>query len=133
MEHIKKEQMIDFVREISGCLKQNGKLLVMVPNAQSNTGCYWAYEDFTHDYLFTTGSLYYVLAAAGLKDIQFVDIDCFAGAKGWKLPIRKLLLALYRKNRLFWNKVTSSSYYAPSPMVFSYEIKALATKEILSE
>jgi hypothetical protein len=38
----------------------------------------------------------------------------------------RLLLAVYKVNRQLWNKVTSSSYHRPSPVVYSYEIKRLA-------
>lgn len=43
----------------------------MMPNAQSNTDCYWAYEDFTHYTLFIAGSLLYVLREAGFTNIEF--------------------------------------------------------------
>ena len=46
----------------------------MVPNAQAITGAYWRYEDFTHEQLFTTGSLYYVLLDNGFDEIKFLDI-----------------------------------------------------------
>lgn len=62
LEHIPKVQVMDFLARIRKILKIDGKLILMVPNAQSNTGCYWAYEDFTHHTLYTTGSLFYVLS-----------------------------------------------------------------------
>ncbi|MGC9101323.1 MAG: hypothetical protein ACP5HC_08750 [Caldisericum sp.] len=42
----------------------------MVRNVQSNTGAYWAYEDFSHFTLFTSGSIYYVLKMAGFDEIM---------------------------------------------------------------
>ncbi|MBU1152718.1 class I SAM-dependent methyltransferase [bacterium] len=48
LEHFPKDQVIPTLKLIRYMLKDGGKLMMMVPNAQSNTGCYWAYEDFTH-------------------------------------------------------------------------------------
>jgi len=61
LEHLPKDYIIPFLEKIKLLLKKEGILFVMVPNAQSNTGAYWAYEDFTHHALFTSGSIYYVL------------------------------------------------------------------------
>lgn len=128
LEHLPKQDMVGTLANIRKLLRKDGQLLVMVPNAQSNTNCYWAYEDFTHTTMFTSGSLLYVLRAAGFLDVTFVDIDCTAGVPRIKATIKKLLLRAYKAQRLFWNKVTSSAYHGPSPMIFSYEIKALAKK-----
>jgi SAM-dependent methyltransferase len=127
LEHFPKSEVINQLRLIRKVIKSGGALIVMVPNAQSNTGCYWAYEDFTHHLLFTGGSLYYVLKASGFSSVEFMDTDCTAGTtSAFKRAARRVLLRLYRWNLGFWNKVTCSAYHAPSPQIFSYEIKALA-------
>jgi cyclopropane fatty-acyl-phospholipid synthase-like methyltransferase len=127
LEHIPKKEMIPQLMLIKSLLKASGKLIIMVPNAQSNTGCYWAYEDFTHEYLFTAGSLYYVLKAAGFASVEFLDVDCTAGLRTIQRFNKKGMLWLYRRRQSFWNRVTSSAFHAPSPQIFSYEIKAIAT------
>ena len=99
----------------------------MVPNAQSISGSYWHYEDFTHHTLFTSGSLYFVLRSAGFKHIEFLDIDCTTGLPRWKAMIRKFFLNIYKLNILFWFKVTSSNYHYSSPAIYSFEIKAVAS------
>lgn len=126
LEHFPKDQIIDQLILIRKLIKVGGALIVMVPNAQSNTGCYWAYEDFTHHVLFTTGSLYYVLKAAGFSSVEFVDPDCMAESPPIKRAVRRFFLRLYRGNIAFWNLITCSAFHAPSPKIFSYEIKALA-------
>jgi SAM-dependent methyltransferase len=128
IEHIPRLQIIDTLRFIKEqILEPEGKLLLAVPNAQSNTDCYWAYEDFTHFTLFTSGSLYYVLKASGFENIEFLDIDCTLGNGSVKKNIRKFFLWIYRFKKAFWNKVTCSSYHKPSPQIFSYEIKVRAS------
>tara|TARA_B110000971_G_scaffold124493_1_gene127411 strand:+ start:1217 stop:1930 length:714 start_codon:yes stop_codon:yes gene_type:complete len=127
LEHVPKDEVINtlsFIR--NNLLSEKGKLLIAVPNAQSNTDCYWAYEDWTHTTLFTSGSLYYVLRAAGFNSIDFLDTDCTLGSTRTKKIIRRFLLKLYKINKTFWNKITCSAYHNPSPQIFSYEIKCKA-------
>ena len=127
LEHISKNEIINTLKLIKNFfLTLGGKLLVAVPNAQSNTGGYWAYEDWTHTTLFTSGSLFYVLKAAGFEDVIFLDTDCTLGRSKPISIIRKLLLFIYIKNKSFWNKITGSHYHRQSTQIFSYEIKAKA-------
>ncbi len=127
LEHIEKQRIIETLSIVKKrLLSKNGKLIIMVPNAQSNTGSYWAYEDFTHTTLFTAGSLLYVLKAAGFEHIKFLDPQGVEGFCFVKKIIKKILLWIYITNKEFWNRVTGSSYHRPSPKIFGYEIKALA-------
>jgi SAM-dependent methyltransferase len=126
LEHFPKEQTIVQLKRVKDILKPGGGLMVMVPNAQSNTGAYWAYEDITHYQLFTSGSLYHVLRAAGFDSIEFLDVDCTDGLPVQRKIIKRFFLRLYAMNFRFWNRVTSSAFHAPSTPIFSFEIKALA-------
>ena len=127
IEHIQKSKIITTLTFIKNeFLSENGKLLIAVPNAQSNTDCYWAYEDWTHTTLFTSGSIYYVLKAAGFDKIEFLDIDCTLGSSKIKSTVRKFFLMLYASNKKFWNKITHSAFHQQSPQIFSYEIKVKA-------
>jgi SAM-dependent methyltransferase len=126
LEHISKAEIITLLAKVRALLTGTGALFVMVPNAQSNTGAYWAYEDFTHQTLFTAGSLYFVLRQAGFESVEIVDPDCCEGISGFKTLARKFLLQLYKLNYAFWNRVTASSFHRPSPQIFSYEIKVIA-------
>lgn len=127
LEHVPKEGMVELLKKIISIIKPDGKLILMVPNAQSSTGAYWAYEDITHHTLFTSGSLYFVLRCAGFKRVDFVDIDCTIGLPIWKALLRKFMLNIYKLNKYFWNKVTSSTYHYSSPDIYSFEIKAVAS------
>ena len=127
LEHIEKSLIIPTLIKVREyLLKENGVLLVTVPNAQSNTGCYWAYEDFTHTTIFTAGSIYFVLKSAGFKKVEFLDPICLEGLSFYKKMRKIFFYKLYIFNRNFWNKITSSSYHKPSPQIFSYQIKVLA-------
>jgi SAM-dependent methyltransferase len=126
LEHLDKAEIIPVIELIKvHLLESDGSMVVMVPNAQSNTGCYWAYEDFTHRTLFTAGSLYYVLKAAGFSEISFIDPDGLEGVNPFIWSLKKILLSAYKANYYFWNRVTGSSFHLPSPQIFTYELKAL--------
>jgi SAM-dependent methyltransferase len=126
LEHMEKDKIIFTLKLIRDVLlKQDGRLLVMVPNAQSNTGCYWAYEDFTHHTLFTAGSLAFCLRSAGFEEISFLDPQGIAGNGLLKRAIKSILLKAYEINYIFWNKVTSSAFHQASPRIFTFEVKAL--------
>lgn len=127
LEHLPKVQIIPVLSHVrTQLLAPDGRLFVRVPNAQSNTGCYWAYEDFTHHTLFTAGSLLYVLETAGFPSLELLDPDGLHGLRGWRRLKRRFLLGFYKRNIRFWNKVTSSYFHAPSPEIFTYEIKCIA-------
>lgn len=125
LEHFPKARIIDLLKKVRPLLKPGAAFYVGVPNAQANTGAYWAYEDFTHSTLFTSGSLFYVAKMAGYNNIQFLDIDSTAGVRPQIAFCRSLLLKLYRANYNFWNSVTRSRFHTTVPAIFSYEIKAL--------
>lgn len=127
LEHVEKENVMHLLSSLRKRLNPGGCLFIAVPNAQSNTGCYWMYEDFTHKTLYTAGSIIFVLKRAGFSSVEIVDSDCTADTKSFcKKNVKKFLLKLYALNYKFWNKVTGSSFHEPSPIVFSYEIKVVA-------
>lgn len=124
IEHIKKDEIIATLAAIKKLLKEDGKLYLTTPNAQSRSGCYWAYEDFTHEVLFTSGSLYYVLSAAGFTNVIFLDPNNTDNSR-FKL-IKNIFLSLYKLNDKFWNKMTGAAYHPNSPIIYSWEIKVEA-------
>lgn len=128
LEHLPKDQVIPTLRAIRESLSDSGVLWLQVPNAMSATGSYWAYEDFTHETLFTPGSLLFVLKQAGFTKIEFQDPDGTSGLGLTKKFLRKLLLAAYRLKTRVWIWATASSYHRPSPRIYTYELKVLASK-----
>lgn len=127
IEHIEKKEIIETLRSIRmQLLNEGGRIMIMTPNAQSNTGCYWAYEDFTHTTIFTAGSLFFVLKCAGFKQVDFIDILGVTGSHPIIKLAKRILVLLYRANFNFWNRVTNSSYHRQSPQIFTFELKALA-------
>lgn len=129
MEHLPKKEVIPLLSYIRrNLLNQNGKIVIRVPNAQSYTGCYWAYEDFTHVTLYTAGSLEYVLKSAGFRKITFLDQDGLEGISPGTKVIRKMFLKLYDKKVNFWNRVTGSAFHIWSPRIYTWEVKVIASR-----
>ncbi len=126
LEHLPKNQTVTALRDIRSMLAPGGAFCVMVPNAQSPIGCYWAYEDFTHQTLFTAGSLLHVLRAAGFTSIRFLDAEGLSDMPPLRRWFKRSLLHLYRANLFFWHRVTTNPYHAASPTIFTWELKALA-------
>jgi SAM-dependent methyltransferase len=130
LEHLPKDEIIDtlwLVRE--KLMKPGAALFIATPNAQANTGAYWAYEDFTHNVIFTAGSLIFVLRAAGFNSVEILDPAGLAETRRPLRWIKRLLLGIYRARLTFWNRVTGSAFHRPGPQVFTYAVKALARSE----
>ena len=128
LEHIEKEKIIDTLIHIrKNLLKKGGVFLLMVPNAQSYTGAYWLYEDFTHNIMFTAGSCIYVLKAAGFENIEFIDPDGTTYMNPVKRMIIKLLMGYHKLKENTWNKIMQTSYHKPSPRIYTFELKVAAS------
>ncbi|MBZ0204300.1 MAG: class I SAM-dependent methyltransferase [Ignavibacteria bacterium] len=128
LEHLDKNIVIETLSSIRDMLTSSGIFFIIVPNAQSNTGCYWAYEDFTHATLYTAGSLMYVTRSAGFKELEFVDMDSTRDLKPFRRFMKRVFLKIYIVNIKFWNRVTDSHFFVYSPMIFSFELKAVVRK-----
>jgi SAM-dependent methyltransferase len=126
LEHIPKSEVVETVRNLRLLLSPKGVLVVAVPNAQAFTGAYWAYEDFTHQTLYTSGGIYYVLRAAGFGDIRFLDIDCSSGLGLLKSAVRRIVWKVYSAYYNLMCRLLVSPTHGPSPNIFSYEIKVAA-------
>ena len=127
LEHIEKEDIIDTLVHIKKyLLKENGIFLLMVPNAQSYTGAYWRYEDFTHTIMFTAGSCDYVLKSAGFTNITFIDPDGTGHMAPLKKFIIKSLISYHKFRENIWNKILQTSFHQPSPRIYTFELKVAA-------
>jgi SAM-dependent methyltransferase len=130
LEHLKKDEIIPILNTIyEKVLNDNGRLIIATPNAQSLIGSYWRYEDWTHDLIFTTGSLYFVLRMAGFKDIKYVDIYGASNVGFLIGLIRTILLKLYTVYFRIRNKFTDNAYFYFSQKIFTWQIKAVAIKK----
>lgn len=107
LEHIPKDQIVETARRLHDGLREGGQIIVSVPHAVSFIGVYTRYDDFTHQLVFTAGSLRYVLEAAG-----FIDVTFFGPRFRFKLsPITMA----YRIVKWFWFLTLRLIYYIENP------------------
>jgi SAM-dependent methyltransferase len=127
IEHLPKTDIIDTLRLIKdSILKRGGRLYITTPNAQAATGCYWAYEDFTHTTLFTSGSILYVLRLAGYEHVSFLDPAGVEHLGPWKRWAKLGLQSLYRVNAKAWRRIMDTTYHQQSQEVFAWELRVIA-------
>lgn len=103
LEHLSKNQLCDLLDQVSDSLKQNGTVIIHIPNAEGIFGMRIRYGDLTHENCFTPQSIRQVLSVCGFDNIEcFEDTPVIHGIKSliryimWKLltvPFRLLLAA----------------------------------------
>lgn len=69
IEHFKKMEAVKALHLIYQALKLNGKLLIITPNAQSLSGLYSTFGDFTHEIIFNARSLAQILRVCGFANV----------------------------------------------------------------
>jgi 2-polyprenyl-3-methyl-5-hydroxy-6-metoxy-1,4-benzoquinol methylase len=77
LEHIKKQEIIPYLKALKAALIEGGVLIVQVPNAQSPDGQLHRYNDITHEVSFGEHSLAQVLLAAGFTKFKFHGFEQF--------------------------------------------------------
>lgn len=75
LEHVPVQDQIRFLRATFKGLKDGGRLIVQVPNANSLFASRWRYNDYTHASSFTEHSLRFCLQNAGFANYTVVRND----------------------------------------------------------
>lgn len=73
IEHLTKDEIVDFLTRIRKALKPGGYVVIQTPNASSIYGMTARYQDFTHETAFTGRSLEQVLVACDFNRIMVRD------------------------------------------------------------
>jgi 2-polyprenyl-3-methyl-5-hydroxy-6-metoxy-1,4-benzoquinol methylase len=72
LEHIKKEKVQEFISLIYLRLKQNGMVILEMPNALSPLGIATFYSDITHEFAYTPKLLHHLLSLAGFEQVTVI-------------------------------------------------------------
>jgi cyclopropane fatty-acyl-phospholipid synthase-like methyltransferase len=96
LEHVKKEDTGTFLKALKEALKDDGILIIQVPNLQSPDGQLTRYYDFTHEVGYMEHSLKQVLLACGFKNIEFFGFEPFVFG-GLKEYVMKFFRYFYWK------------------------------------
>ncbi len=76
LEHVKKENIISFLKLAHAKLKKDGYLIIKTPSADSVVfSNHLRYIDFTHELLFNEESVKMVLREAGFKEITCSEVS----------------------------------------------------------
>lgn len=127
IEHLKKDEIIDFLERIYEALAENGYSIIRTGNVASIYATTSRYIDFTHEIGFTEDSLRQVLLVCGFNKILISDNKAKFGWKPkrllrWSLlkVWRGLLSAVYtlevgeNKPRLFGKLLIAQAYKLPT-------------------
>ena len=102
LEHLSKQEVMNLLDLARGALKDGGRAIIHVPNAEGIFGMRVRYGDFTHELCFTPQSIRQVLRACGFEDVAvYEDKPLVHGTKSlvrsvlWRLlTLRERLLLL---------------------------------------
>ncbi|MGA7837967.1 MAG: class I SAM-dependent methyltransferase [Ignavibacteriaceae bacterium] len=73
IEHIKKEKILEFIKDMSDSLNENGTIILRTPNMGSLFALKSRYIDFTHEIGFTRESLSQVFNESGFSDVKVTN------------------------------------------------------------
>jgi len=74
VEHFKKEEILDLLNLFYKSLRQKGKAIIQVPNAEGPFGTHYLYSDFTHELAFTERSLNQIFKLMGFNHIHCYSV-----------------------------------------------------------
>ncbi len=75
LEHLTKEEILEFLDMVLIALQPKGRLILKVPNAYTIFGSRDAYIDFTHQLSFTPQSMLQVLTAVEFSPIRILPVQ----------------------------------------------------------
>lgn len=96
LEHIPRENVISFLKDIRNSLVENGTLIIQVPNLQAPDGHLHMYNDITHFVGYIEHSLSQVLIASGFNKFHFQGFEELIGNSG-KIKRHKFYRKIYWK------------------------------------
>ena len=119
LEHIKKDSVISFLKALRGALRDDGVLIIQVPNLQAPDGQLHRYNDITHEVGYIEHSLNQVLITAGFNKAAFYGYETLI-SNNIKTFIIKLLRNLYWKSIRFLRRLnTNLNPLILNPVFFS--------------
>lgn len=108
VEHMKKDEALDFLDGCFGALRSGGRLILQTPNADSPMIGTVRYGDFTHEIALNPSSLGLLMDLAGFQRLEFRETGPVWGS-GLTSSLRALLWQGIRLWLKFWNVVEMGS------------------------
>ncbi len=124
LNHMTKEEIIEFLRLCKTSLKEGGTLIVHVLNgANPITGAESLSQNFDHYNTFTEYTLNQVLKYTGFEDIHIIPLNLYVF---YKNPLNYVLMGLSAVYTLFFR--FSFKLYGKSNKLFTKKIAAICHK-----
>ena len=101
IEHIRKDKTIDFLNAACKALRDNGRLILQTPNAESPWSGQCMHGDFTHEVFFTPSLLKKLLKREGLINVEFRETGPVI--HGVFSLVRRLIWKIYWCFLALWN------------------------------
>ncbi len=122
IEHLSKNDVIRFLNHACRTLKNNGKLILRMPNGDSPFVGRNLFNDITHQWAYTTVSIAALLNIAGFRNVNFRDeaIASVQCCRWIKLPLISLSQALIK---CVIRAVTREQIQYLSPSIFVFAEK----------
>jgi 2-polyprenyl-3-methyl-5-hydroxy-6-metoxy-1,4-benzoquinol methylase len=95
LEHVPRNEVIDFLAAIYDSLAKGGVAIIQVPNLQSPFGYIHHFNDFTHVNGFVEHSLSQVLRASGCNNFRLYGFEEIY-KNNFRSTVKKILRAMYR-------------------------------------
>jgi len=107
LEHVPKGNIVSFLETLRKGLREDGVLVVNVPQVAGLTTVFTRYNDFTHHLVFTELSLRRVLILAGFSEFRFVP-------ENWPIKWTPRHMT-YRFVRWVWHRLLRLIYFIELP------------------
>lgn len=110
LEHLRKDEVMDFLDAVFKALKPGGMLVVQTANADGPLFGRMMYADFTHETAFTRYSLYQAFGATGFTESEFHPLGPVGS--GFRACLRRQLWKLIRLGvNLYYHVETGSGIF----------------------
>lgn len=126
LEHLFKNEVLDFLDAANKALKPGGSVLVQTVNAGSPFYGRMLHIDFTHETAFTRHSLHQIFGAAGFSDEEFRELPPVG--TGLRAAGRRLLWRLFRLKMSLFLHVENGSGIVNNDHLFTQMFLAKARK-----
>lgn len=125
IEHLHKEEVLDFLEGCRRALKPGGRLILMTPNADALFAATMRYGDFTHETLFTPRSLAHLLRLGGFFEIETRETGPIPWGYSMLSSLRYVIWQMIRLGLMFYHRIETGS---PGSKIFTRVFTISATK-----
>jgi 2-polyprenyl-3-methyl-5-hydroxy-6-metoxy-1,4-benzoquinol methylase len=96
IEHLEKQEVIEFLSLLHSALKSNGRVILQTPNCESVFGSMIRYNDFSHEVGFTPLSLSRLMKITGFTCIECREIGPIGSGYSIRSTMRYIIWQLIR-------------------------------------